>query len=65
MPPKTKFSRKEVIAAALEPVSEKERGVLTSRDLEKRLGSSAVPSLRHSKNGRCSAKSTRCGDAAF
>ena len=43
MPPKPKFTREEVIAAALELVSEKGMTALTSRDLGARLGSSARP----------------------
>ena len=43
MPPKSKFTREEVIAAALELVSEKGMSALTSRDLGARLGSSARP----------------------
>ncbi len=43
MPPKPKFTREEVIAAALEIVSEKGMEALTSRDLGARLGSSARP----------------------
>ena len=43
MPPKPKFTREEVIAAAMELVSEKGMEALTSRDLGARLGSSARP----------------------
>ena len=43
MPPKPKFTRKEIVAAALELVSEKGMSALTSRDLGARLGSSARP----------------------
>ena len=43
MPPKPKFTKEEIIAAALELVSEKGMSALTSRDLGKRLGSSARP----------------------
>ena len=43
MPPKPKFTREEIIAAALELVSEKGMSALTSRDLGARLGSSARP----------------------
>ena len=43
MPPKPKFTREEVIDAALEIVSEKGMEALTSRDLGARLGSSARP----------------------
>ena len=43
MPPKPKFTREEIVAAALELVSEKGMSALTSRDLGTRLGSSARP----------------------
>lgn len=43
MPPKPKFTREEIVAAALELVSEKGMSALTSRDLGERLGSSARP----------------------
>ena len=43
MPPKPKFTREEIAAAALELVSEKGMSALTSRDLGARLGSSARP----------------------
>lgn len=43
MPPKPKFTKEEIIAAALELVSEKGMGALTARDLGTRLGSSARP----------------------
>lgn len=43
MPPKPKFTKEEVIAAALELVSEQGMSALTSRDLGTRLGSSARP----------------------
>ena len=43
MPPKPKFTKEEVIEAALELVSEKGMSALTSRDLGLRLGSSARP----------------------
>jgi len=43
MPPKPKFTRDEVIAAALELVSAKGMSALTSRDLGAHLGSSARP----------------------
>ena len=43
MPPKPKFTREEIVAAALELVSEKGMSALTSRDLGARLGSSARP----------------------
>ena len=43
MPPKPKFTKEEIVAAALELVSEKGLEALTARDLGKRLGSSARP----------------------
>lgn len=43
MPPKPKFTKEEIVAAALELVSEKGMSALTSRDLGARLGSSARP----------------------
>ncbi|MBQ4601117.1 MAG: TetR/AcrR family transcriptional regulator [Oscillospiraceae bacterium] len=43
MPPKPKFTKEEIVAAALELVSEKGMEALTSRDLGARLGSSARP----------------------
>ena len=43
MPPKPKFKREEITAAALELVSEGGMEALTSRDLGARLGSSARP----------------------
>ena len=43
MPPKPKFTREEIVAAALELVSEKGMSALTARDLGARLGSSARP----------------------
>jgi len=43
MPPKPKFTKEEVINAAIELVSEKGISALTSRDLGARLGSSARP----------------------
>lgn len=43
MPPKPKFTKEEVIAVALELVSEQGMSALTSRDLGARLGSSARP----------------------
>lgn len=43
MPPKPKFTKEEIIAAALELVSERGMSALTSRDLGVRLGSSARP----------------------
>ncbi len=43
MPPKPKFTKEEIVASALELVSEKGLCALTSRDLGARLGSSARP----------------------
>ena len=43
MPPKPKFTKEEIIAAALELVSEKGIEALTARELGTRLGSSARP----------------------
>ena len=43
MPPKPKFTKEEIVTAALELVSEKGMSALTSRDLGARLGSSARP----------------------
>ena len=43
MPPKPKFTREEIVAAALKLVSEKGMSALTSRDLGAALGSSARP----------------------
>lgn len=43
MPPKPKFTKEEIVTAALELVSEKGMQALTSRDLGARLGSSARP----------------------
>ncbi len=43
MPPKTKFTREEVIAAALDIVREGGMTALTARSLAARLGSSAKP----------------------
>lgn len=43
MPPKTKFTREEVISAALQIVRERGLEAVTSRELGKRLGSSACP----------------------
>lgn len=50
MPPKPRFTKKEVINAALELVSEKGIESLTSRDLGARLGSSARPIFTVFKN---------------
>lgn len=43
MPPKAKFTKKEIIAAALEMVKEDGIEILTARALGERLGSSARP----------------------
>ncbi|MDE7299344.1 MAG: TetR/AcrR family transcriptional regulator [Lachnospiraceae bacterium] len=43
MPPKAKFTRDEIIAAALQIVREQGMDAVTSRELGKRLGSSACP----------------------
>lgn len=43
MPPKPKFTKEEIVAAALELVSEKGMDALTARELGSRLGSSARP----------------------
>lgn len=43
MPPKPKFTKEQIIAAALELVSERGMDALTSRDLAARLGSSPRP----------------------
>ena len=43
MPPKPKYIKEEIIAAALELVSEKGMSALTARDLGTRLGTSARP----------------------
>lgn len=50
MPPKPKFTREEIIEAALELVSEQGIGALTSRDLGAKLGSSARPIFTVFKN---------------
>lgn len=43
MPPKPKFTREQIVAAALALVSEKGMDALTARELGKRLGCSAQP----------------------
>lgn len=43
MPPKPKFTKDEIVAAALDMVSEQGMEALTARDLGQRLGSSARP----------------------
>ena len=50
MPPKPKFTREEIIDAALDMVSEKGMAGLTSRDLGAKLGSSARPIFTVFKN---------------
>lgn len=50
MPPKPKFTKEEVITAALDIVSEKGIEGLTSRELGKALGSSARPVFTVFKN---------------
>lgn len=43
MPPKAKFTREEIVAAAMQIVRERGLDAVTSRELGKRLGSSACP----------------------
>ena len=43
MPPKCRFTREQIIQAALELTAEKGIGALTARSLAQRLGSSAKP----------------------
>ena len=43
MPPKPKFTKEEIVEAALALVSERGMEALTARDLGERLGSSARP----------------------
>lgn len=50
MPPKPKFTRNEIIAAALKLVSEKGVEALTARELGSRMGSSARPIFTLFKN---------------
>ena len=50
MPPKPKFTREQVVSAALEIVSEKGLESLTARELGERLGSSARPIFTDFKN---------------
>lgn len=50
MPPKPKFTKEEIVAAALELVSESGMDALTSRDLGAKLGSSARPIFTVFKN---------------
>ena len=50
MPPKPKFTREEIVAAALDLVSERGMRALTSRDLAARLGSSPRPIFTVFKN---------------
>lgn len=50
MPPKPKFTKEEIVAAALDLVSERGMDTLTSRDLGAKLGSSARPIFTVFKN---------------
>lgn len=50
MPPKPKFTREEIIAAALDLVREKGMQALTARDIGNRLGISARPVFTAFKN---------------
>ena len=50
MPPKPKHTREQIIAAALELVSEKGMETLTARELGARLGTSARPIFTAFKN---------------
>lgn len=50
MPPKPKFTKEEIIAAALDIVSENGMEALTARELGERLGSSARPIFTVFKN---------------
>lgn len=50
MPPKPKFTKEEIVSAALELVSESGMDALTSRDLGAKLGSSARPIFTVFKN---------------
>lgn len=50
MPPKAKFTREEIIQAAMQIVREKGLEAVTSRELAKRLGSSACPIFTVFKN---------------
>lgn len=52
MPPKPKFTREEVVEAALRLISEKGTDALTARELGERLGSSADRFLRPSATWR-------------
>lgn len=50
MPPKPKFTREEIVQAALEVVSQKGVDALTAREVGERLGSSARPIFTVFKN---------------
>ena len=50
MPPKPKFSREEIVQAALKIVSEKGVEALTAKELGQALGSSARPIFTVFKN---------------
>lgn len=50
MPPKPKFTREEIVQAALSIVSERGMNALTTRELGERLGSSARPIFTVFKN---------------
>ena len=50
MPPKPKYTKEEIVLAALELVSEKGMSALTARDLGARLGTSARPIFTAFKN---------------
>ena len=50
MPPKPKFTREEIVDAALSIVSERGVDALTARELGERLGSSARPVFTVFKN---------------
>ena len=50
MPPKPKFTREQVVDAALELVSKKGIEALTARELGAQLGSSACPIFTAFKN---------------
>ena len=50
MPPKPKFTKEEIVEAALEIISQKGAEALTARELGKKLGSSACPIFTACKN---------------
>ena len=60
MPPKPKFTREEIVAAALELVSERGMDALTSRDLGGRLGSSTRPIFTVFRNMEEVQQAVRC-----